>query len=378
MRTWTGRVQPVERYWICANPGRKARGSVPAWLFFGSNAVLALALLVAPSFAMIRRIYDFNTICLPALLLIAAGVRLRQRRAGSPGSAGLRLSSACIAAAVLLVGLRVYATHVEPHRLKVRRVVVETEKISVPLRILHISDIQSARVGAYEEAAFAKMRELKPDLVLFTGDLLQVNPPSNTAAELRKMAVLFDSLSPRFGKYRVLGDVDWETNRASTAELGGVITLEDTGAGFPVEGGQVQILGLRRSGSRKGNIGLGTISAWLRTTRAEDFTIVLGHAPDYAMAVAELPIDLCLAGHTHGGQVRIPFMGPIVTLSGVPRAWARGFRPVGNTRLNVSAGIGCEHTDAVPPIRFACPPEMTLIEVVPCAKKQQPAKGGEQ
>ena len=50
-------------------------------------------------------------------------------------------------------------------------------------------------------------------------------------------------------------------------------------------------------------------------------------------------------------------------MSRAPRAWARGFRAVGRTRVNVSAGIGCERTDRLPAIRFFCPPEVTLIEL---------------
>jgi hypothetical protein len=83
------------------------------------------------------------------------------------------------------------------------------------------------------------------------------------------------------------------------------------------------------------------------------------------MGISDVPVDLCLAGHTHGGQIRIPLVGPIVTLSYVPRSWARGFREVGATRLNVSAGIGCEHAAELPSMRLFCPPEMTLIELRP-------------
>ena len=81
------------------------------------------------------------------------------------------------------------------------------------------------------------------------------------------------------------------------------------------------------------------------------------HAPD--------GVDLCLAGHTHGGQVRIPGYGPIVTLSGLPRHMARGLNDWGKTRIHVSAGIGSEHIAGLPPIRIFCPPEMTLIVIVP-------------
>ena len=79
----------------------------------------------------------------------------------------------------------------------------------------------------------------------------------------------------------------------------------------------------------------------------------------------ELPIDLCLAGHTHGGQVWVPGYGPLVTDSAVPREWARGFRQIGLPFLNVSAGAGSNRFGGLPPMRFNCPTELTLIELVP-------------
>lgn len=340
------------------------------------DAALALFLLAAPSFAMVRRIYDFNTICLPILLLVAAAAGVWTWRSARHWCRTLWPAAICVTVAVCLAGLRAYATHIEPHRLQVRRFVIDTDKVGSPLRILHISDIQSARVGPYERQAFEKMRELRPDLVLFTGDLLQVAPPADTAAELPKLAALFRTLSPRYGIYRVMGDVDWETNNASKAELGGVSTLEDSEATINTGGGKVRILGLRRSGAASGEAGGRAVKEWLTTTAPGDFTIVLGHAPDYALGVTDLPVDLCLAGHTHGGQIRVPLLGPIITMSGVPRKWARGFRRIGHAWLDVSAGVGSEHMDAVPPIRVACPPEMTLIEVVPSVKEQQKTKGG--
>lgn len=95
----------------------------------------------------------------------------------------------------------------------------------------------------------------------------------------------------------------------------------------------------------------------------EDVNILLGHAPDYILSLGHLSIDLCLAGHTHGGQVRIPFFGPPITLSRVPREWARGMHEVGNTRINVSAGVGSEHMMDLPAIRFNCPTEISVIEL---------------
>jgi hypothetical protein len=91
--------------------------------------------------------------------------------------------------------------------------------------------------------------------------------------------------------------------------------------------------------------------------------VVLGHAPDFADTLP--PADLLLAGHVHGGQVRLPFLGPIFTLSRLPRAWTSGTRVLENgATLHVSRGIGLERMDA-PRMRFLCRPELVIVELGP-------------
>lgn len=333
--------------------------SIPLW----GNMVFFVLVMLYPSFAMIRRIYNFNTILVPLLFGFWAAIRLRQWRRDRGNGQALRASVVFAVIAALIWGLRIYATHVEPYHLVVREVSIETEKVFRPLRVLHITDVQSAAVGPYEEKAFAMIRELEPDLIIFTGDLLQPIPPATVETELPKIVAMFRTLAPRFGIYGVTGDVDWRLEGLSAGELGGLKILANEEAVIDCSGTRVRIFGIPCEASKGSAGATEAIKDWFSETEQSDFTILAGHAPDYAMSVQDIPIDLCLAGHTHGGQIRIPFVGPIVTLSAVPRTWARGFREVGNIRLNVSAGIGSEHKDQVPPIRFACPPEMTLITI---------------
>jgi predicted MPP superfamily phosphohydrolase len=345
--------------------GHEGRGLqafvVPLCVVFCADALLGLLLLVSPSFFAIRRVYDFNTMIVPILFLCGAAIGWRRAQ-------GRRdRVYACILAtlAVMAVGVRVYATHIEPRCLRVRKVVIETPKVSERVRILHITDVQVAKVGSYERRAFAKMRELKPDLVLHTGDLLQVRPPVTVEGELPRLAELIRTLDPPLGTYGVDGDVDWRMRHASSDALGGLKILRNSQASIDVPGGTIRLFGLPLGASRGGTGVAERVADWLAQSETTDVTVVMGHSPDYAMDVMDLPVDLCLAGHTHGGQIRLPFIGPILTLSDVPRAWARGFREIGATRLNVSAGVGSEHKDGIPPIRWGCPPEMTVIDLIP-------------
>jgi len=96
---------------------------------------------------------------------------------------------------------------------------------------------------------------------------------------------------------------------------------------------------------------------------AEPFHIVFGHSPDFALG--DVQADLLIAGHTHGGQVRIPGIGPLLTLSRLPKAWTSGLTALdGGRTLIVSRGIGMERADA-PRLRFFCRPQLVFVQVAP-------------
>ena len=95
---------------------------------------------------------------------------------------------------------------------------------------------------------------------------------------------------------------------------------------------------------------------------SDSFTILLYHSPDLAPQAAGLDIDLQLSGHTHGGQVRLPGLGAIVTGSLYGRRFQSGKYSLGNMTLYITRGIGLEGAGA-PRVRFLCPPEITVWEI---------------
>jgi len=338
--------------------------TLPALVLAGMDLLLGVSCLLRPSFQAIGAFYTFNTLGIPIVLgvVAAAGFVVWNRRPYEKRI--VLLSLAYVAIAFSLVGARILLTHIEPYRLALRTVTIQTDKVTRPFRILQISDIQSAGVGRYEKETFAKMAELSPDLILFTGDLLQPVAPATYESELPKLTALFGTLHPAYGIWGVYGDVDGQLRKVPPADLGGLKLMRDDRVTIEAGQDRIRLLGLSRRQSRAGRAFHHTVNRWLQES-PDTFNIIVGHAPDYALALLDLPVDLCLAGHTHGGQIRLPWLGPLVTMSRVPRAWARGFREVEKIRLNVSAGIGCEHTDGIPPMRFNCRPEMTLITLVP-------------
>ena len=89
---------------------------------------------------------------------------------------------------------------------------------------------------------------------------------------------------------------------------------------------------------------------------AGEATVLMAHEPDYADHVAKYPVDLQLSGHTHGGQVRFPFMRPLY-LPDLARKYIWGLYQIGDLTLYTNPGLGTVEL----PIRLNCPPEITLI-----------------
>ncbi|NIA30712.1 MAG: hypothetical protein GWP06_12470 [Actinobacteria bacterium] len=89
------------------------------------------------------------------------------------------------------------------------------------------------------------------------------------------------------------------------------------------------------------------------------YSILLAHSPDYVKFADPCHVDLVLSGHTHGGQIRLPFIGPLVVRIALGRKYAQGLHRFGDTNLYVTRGIGT----ALVPVRFLCPPEITLIKL---------------
>ncbi|HKC25382.1 MAG TPA: hypothetical protein VKF32_11605, partial [Thermoanaerobaculia bacterium] len=91
-------------------------------------------------------------------------------------------------------------------------------------------------------------------------------------------------------------------------------------------------------------------------------SLAVGHAPDFALGASRLgTVDLALAGHTHGGQVVVPGVGPLLTFSRLPKSFASGTHTLNGLPLVVTKGVGMERQWA-PRIRLFCPPDVTIVE----------------
>lgn len=317
----------------------------------------------------VGRAYSLYTLGLPAWCFLLAWAGLAAGRRFCSRSVS-RAAFVALAVGLLSAGARVYATHIEPNLLIVRHVRIESPKVNRPVRLLHVSDIQTDRVGAHDRRAFRLMAELKPDLIIHTGDLLHPVVPATFQSELPPMARLWAGLEPPLGKWNAVGDTDLHITPQllkGGQVVGGLQTLHADDAVVSAGKTRLRLFGLSLAQSRGGQGMQAQVARWLDEEEGErSFNILFGHAPDFVLhREGQAKADLNLAGHTHGGQIRVPFFGPPLTFSAVPRDWARGFHQTPAGPLNVSAGIGAEHHGNMPAIRVNCPPEMTLIELVP-------------
>jgi predicted MPP superfamily phosphohydrolase len=297
--------------------------------------------------------------------LIAAGV-LARRRSRCPSRRRVPLLVPLVGAiACLLAPVGAYASFVEPYRLQ-----LETATVSLPaehagpapIRVGVLADIQTARVTRYEHDAVDRLMALQPEVILLPGDLMQA-PPGTESEVLGGFRELMGKLAAPGGVYFVLGDVDSpEQLRAIFAGTRVHLLVNDV-VRTTIHGRAVTIGGTELSPRSVGAVR--TVQRLGRSPEQGDVRILLAHRPDAALNVTpEDRIDLVVAGHTHGGQFVIPGLGPPITLTGVPRLVAAGglHRLDSGQRIYVSRGVGMER-DQAPPLRFFCPPEVTLLEL---------------
>jgi len=246
------------------------------------------------------------------------------------------------------------------------------------VRVLHISDLHFRRGQRRKRAFLARCATTNPDLVVGTGDFL------GGADAVEATVDAMTQIRPRTSAFFVLGSNDyygstptnpfkylvgpsnrhkpkgrpnpWRDLVAGLQERGWRLINNET-ANLTLDGfGPVDIVGLDDPHLRRDDLSVASPRSH------EGFRLAIVHSPDAAPALAALGYDLIVCGHTHGGQLRVPGFGALVTNSTLPRTMARGLHRLDGAWLHVSAGMG---TNPYAPVRFACRPEACLLELVP-------------
>jgi len=261
-----------------------------------------------------------------------------------------------LAALTLFVGID--GLLIEPTALRVEHYSFKTPKITKAMRIAFLADFQTDEIGKYERRTLMLLKEQKADLILFGGDYIQARSKKREKKLFAEFNALYRSLeiSAPLGVYAVQGNLDYHswTGWNKLFENDGVFKSNNT---ITLNVGEVRLTLL--------NIHASLTPYRKRPSNPKGkFHIMVGHAPCFSLGFPK--VDLLLAGHTHGGQVRIPGFGPILTLSeGLPRSWASGRTALKNgATLIVTNGTGMERGLA-PRIRLFCPPNFVVVDLLP-------------
>ncbi len=307
-------------------------------------ALLLAGILGGHHFRIFRLLTDALFFHAPVLLIGSAIVLRGSRKA----------AAACVMGALLIVAVGVDAFFVEPTWLEVSYVKIESDKLDRPVRIVILADLQTDRFGAYEERVFRRVAEEEPDLILLAGDYIQIKWQKREALlRLANQRLREIGLSAPDGVYAVRGNVDPPDEWAKLYD-GLPVTTVETAQSFDTAGLHLTCLSCGDSFNP---------SLEIPRDGSDRFHLVLGHCPNFALG--QIDADLLVAGHTHAGQVQLPFIGPLMMHCSIPRGWASGLTELsGGRKLLVSRGVGMERGPA-PRLRFLCRPQLIVLDLVP-------------
>jgi len=232
-------------------------------------------------------------------------------------------------------------------------------RFSRPLRIAFLSDFH---VGSHAgdvarlAAVAAEVSTHSPDLVLLGGDYVNMQLFGGGRVPPQTIASLLSRITSPCGSFGVLGNHDYVYGKESVAAaLGaaGITVLDHGRAPFIYEGHSIDVIGLSDA-----HIAWPEGQELLKGLEPDKPAVVLTHDPAHFAAVPAGPF-LTLAGHTHGGQIRLPGIGALTNASAAPMHWTHGLVTEDGRHMIVTAGLG---TSGVP-LRIGVPPEFVMIDV---------------
>jgi predicted MPP superfamily phosphohydrolase len=273
-----------------------------------------------------------------------------------------------------------WGAYLEPQRLGLSNVsfVSDSQPEDIqPVRMLHISDLHVERFGLREEQLLNMVRSVAPDIILLTGDyvnLSYVDDPIAHADARRFLAALSsngENPAPG-GVYAVLGSPPVDRNSIPLFEGLPIRLLRDEAVTIDLPAHSNLPRGASEQRRRLVLVGLDCshdpasdaerLATVVAQAPLDACRVLLYHSPELMPVAPEFGINLYLCGHTHGGQVRLPFYGAVVTASTLGKRFEMGYYRLQDTHLYVSRGIGFEGMGA-PRVRFLCPPEITLVSM---------------
>lgn len=339
-------------------PTRLAVWSVPVGCCVLGIGAIALTVLALPrGLDMFGVMHLWYLVVVLAVPLTGAGLLVLVRRRGGT-------TTTVVLAALMLVPAPVglYATHIAPFQLRVDRqqlVVHDARAGDDTIRVAVLADLQTTGVGDHERRAVQAVLDARPDVIVVPGDLFQGDEDQlgRAAPEMRR---LLERLRAPGGVFVVRGDTDGR-GRPEAVLPDHVVRLDDRVVRVPIGDRTLRIGGTRLDYASPA---AEQVRRELRRDAGHDLTLLVSHRPDTVLALPpDAAVDLTIAGHTHGGQIALPVLGPPLTLSAVPRAvGAGGLHEVRGNPIYVSTGVGMERGQA-PQVRLGAAPSVGVIDL---------------
>ncbi|WP_245596223.1 metallophosphoesterase [Paenibacillus taiwanensis] len=262
-----------------------------------------------------------------------------------------------VLAAPFLMGA--YSRWVEPKWIRKRELTIATQRLPRAfqgMRIAHLSDLHFGNHVSEQEvdSLISRVMKAQPDMICFTGDLVEDHKVSGKA-----IIPYLKKLRAPFGQYAVLGNHDYRRATDLATEVlteAGIDVLTNKARIINHNGSSMAIAGI--DDALDGTPEMGSAIA---SVPDEMWTLLLAHEPDWADYTVSSHVDMQLSGHSHGGQIRAPFYGPIF-LPEMGKRYPDGLYTLPREHdhpllVHTSRGLGT----TLLPMRLFCPPEWTII-----------------
>lgn len=229
-------------------------------------------------------------------------------------------------------------------------------------KIIHLSDLHNKSFGENQQKIVKKITKVRPDIVVFTGDLIDSNKAGNEAS-----LTLMKELTAIAPVYYVSGNHEWWSGTFSSLERSlkeiGVEVLRNEHVALAKGNDEIHIVGIddpahSTNGQSEGEVAAQDIANAVEGIEGDDFTILLSHRPELFPLYAQFDFDVAFAGHAHGGQVRLPFIGGLVAPNqGFLPTYTAGEHELDHTVMIVSRGLG----NSIIPLRVFNRPEIVSV-----------------
>lgn len=257
-----------------------------------------------------------------------------------------------------------YANRVEPSLLEINNLEIKHPLIPPSFSGVKIVQFSDTHLGFHYSLSqlsklVEKINSLQPDIIFFTGDLLD---EPNRYEEINKIAPILQQLRAPMGKYCIYGNHDHggygsEIYRNLMELSNFTVLLNESHLLKQKDGSIISILGIDDR-----MLGKPDLDTAMSMVPEDSFKLLLSHAPDVADDASAYQIHWQLSGHSHGGQVKLPFIGALV-IPPFAQNYPEGFYSIGDTNpmsLYVNRGIGTTRL----PFRFMAKPELTLFTLL--------------